>query len=299
MATNRKYDEYLASMRSLLETGKHSDFTITCGNSTFRVHKSIVCTQSEFFDAASRFGKEGQEQLVNLPKDDETAVGYMIQYMYGLDYDIPGSTDDLKGRIMVHWGTGAGTQHGECTKCAEYNSRQKRDLDDYLSNIHQRSDEEAEEFNRMNNRVLVLKPCDPHYAKTLHQIADGFERKRKAGALPTTQAPKFHHDILTHVRVYIMAEKYIIQGLKDTAMEKIKKIILFAHLTNPIWEALELIFKETPHNEGKLRWLAAQRIEQELISYGMYTKLQEFLWSTPDLAVRVLHLKYPRDDRAS
>jgi hypothetical protein len=34
-------------MHSLLETGVHSDLTIICGGKSFRVHKLVLCTQSE------------------------------------------------------------------------------------------------------------------------------------------------------------------------------------------------------------------------------------------------------------
>jgi hypothetical protein len=47
----------LLTFSSLLATGEFSDFVITCGDKTWNVHKAIVCTQSDVFAAASKFGK--------------------------------------------------------------------------------------------------------------------------------------------------------------------------------------------------------------------------------------------------
>jgi hypothetical protein len=44
-------------LQRLLETGEFSDFVITCGDKTWKVHKAIVCSQSDVFGAATRFGK--------------------------------------------------------------------------------------------------------------------------------------------------------------------------------------------------------------------------------------------------
>jgi hypothetical protein len=47
----------LLTFSSLLSTGEFSEFVITCADKTWNVHKAIVCTQSDVFAAASKFGK--------------------------------------------------------------------------------------------------------------------------------------------------------------------------------------------------------------------------------------------------
>jgi hypothetical protein len=51
------YMDKLLTFSSLLATGEFSDFIIKCGDKTWNVHKAIVCTQSDVFAAASKFGK--------------------------------------------------------------------------------------------------------------------------------------------------------------------------------------------------------------------------------------------------
>lgn len=36
---------------NLLDSGKYSDFKITCKGAEFKVHKAIVCSASDFFSA--------------------------------------------------------------------------------------------------------------------------------------------------------------------------------------------------------------------------------------------------------
>ncbi|KAF7455042.1 hypothetical protein A1F99_023000 [Pyrenophora tritici-repentis] len=48
--------QVLTTVKGLLESGAYSDFVITCGADTHKVHKAIVCTQVDFFAHALEFG---------------------------------------------------------------------------------------------------------------------------------------------------------------------------------------------------------------------------------------------------
>jgi hypothetical protein len=48
-------DELVRTFKSLLSSGKYSDFVITCGSDTHNVHKAVVCSRSGFFERAERF----------------------------------------------------------------------------------------------------------------------------------------------------------------------------------------------------------------------------------------------------
>jgi hypothetical protein len=45
----------LLTERSLYDSGKYTDLLITCGSDTYKVHKSVVCNRSGFFERAERF----------------------------------------------------------------------------------------------------------------------------------------------------------------------------------------------------------------------------------------------------
>ncbi|KAF1967988.1 hypothetical protein BU23DRAFT_657633 [Bimuria novae-zelandiae CBS 107.79] len=69
--------------RHLFETSEYSDLTITCAGETFKVHKAIVCPQSQFLEIAMKFGgKEEAEGIIDLPADDLGDVKRMLKWMY-------------------------------------------------------------------------------------------------------------------------------------------------------------------------------------------------------------------------
>lgn len=104
-----------ANTDRLLDTGKFSDFTITCQGREWKVHKAIVCSQSDAMEAVSRFGKvctvsaldgfglltsvqEAEEAKIDLPEEDPEIVEYIRRFMYERDYRLP--SDDVPG---PHW----------------------------------------------------------------------------------------------------------------------------------------------------------------------------------------------------
>ncbi|KAK3631535.1 hypothetical protein LTR56_012291 [Elasticomyces elasticus] len=88
------------AVKSLHEEEEYADLTIECGGRTYRVHKAIVCGQSDWFQAACRKDtfKEGRESTIVLktssdPAEDQTglddpeAIRHMVHYLYHGDYN--------------------------------------------------------------------------------------------------------------------------------------------------------------------------------------------------------------------
>ncbi|RPA76723.1 hypothetical protein BJ508DRAFT_330871 [Ascobolus immersus RN42] len=72
---------------NLLRTGKWSDLTLKCGDKVFKVHKNIVCSQSEFFEACVESGmKESEEEVIQLVDDLPGDVRRMLEFLYGESY---------------------------------------------------------------------------------------------------------------------------------------------------------------------------------------------------------------------
>ncbi|RBR11257.1 uncharacterized protein FIESC28_09141 [Fusarium coffeatum] len=74
--------ERRSSMSNLLEEGKYSDVTITCGNDTYAVHKAIICPRSPFFATCCDGEFKEKSGVINLPDDDPLAVKMMIRFLY-------------------------------------------------------------------------------------------------------------------------------------------------------------------------------------------------------------------------
>lgn len=79
--------ELLSALATLLEAGKYSDLKITCRGREYAVHRAIICSRSGFFDGACRNAfKESNTGVIDLSEDDGKTVEHMIHYFYHLDY---------------------------------------------------------------------------------------------------------------------------------------------------------------------------------------------------------------------
>ncbi|PNS20447.1 hypothetical protein CAC42_5897 [Sphaceloma murrayae] len=80
-------------IEALRSTSEYTDLTIKCGLNYYKVHKAVVCPQSDWFRAACRPDgfQEGMGNVVELPArgsdledgDDPKAIAAMIEFMYG------------------------------------------------------------------------------------------------------------------------------------------------------------------------------------------------------------------------
>ncbi|KAF2023318.1 hypothetical protein EK21DRAFT_105378 [Setomelanomma holmii] len=110
MADNTR-SELMLTFKSLFESGKYSDFVITCGSETYYVHRAVVCARSDFFERTERFaiGKEHDEGKVDLPEDEPAEYDRKLSdggqsndggptqlLLHAKMYEI-GDKDDVKG----------------------------------------------------------------------------------------------------------------------------------------------------------------------------------------------------------
>ncbi|KXT08474.1 hypothetical protein AC579_4432 [Pseudocercospora musae] len=97
------YKPLFDNLGKLLDTGNFSDLQVTCGDSQWAVHKAIICTQSDFFNACSKNFKEAEEGVIKMPDDNKHAVDALITYLYKADYDDELAVKDLAPIVLsVH-----------------------------------------------------------------------------------------------------------------------------------------------------------------------------------------------------
>ncbi|KAK4549102.1 hypothetical protein LTR36_007558 [Oleoguttula mirabilis] len=93
--------------QKLFTSGKYSDITVVCGKRKWKLHKSILCTQSDYFaKACDGSFHEAQKGIIPLKEDDECAVAAMLYYFYHADYSNdrikPSATSAALLHVMVY-----------------------------------------------------------------------------------------------------------------------------------------------------------------------------------------------------
>lgn len=74
----------------LFVTGAYSDLEVRCGTYSGKVHKAIMCTQSEWFANAVKEERflEGESGVITLHEENQEAVKSMVRFLYTGDYTI-------------------------------------------------------------------------------------------------------------------------------------------------------------------------------------------------------------------
>ncbi|KAJ4352007.1 uncharacterized protein N0V89_007353 [Didymosphaeria variabile] len=283
MARKRGYDEFMQSMKSLLETGKHSDFKITCGNKTWDVHKAIVCSQSDFFDAATRFGgkKEATEGVLNLPNDDPDIVGCMIQFMYELDYQLPSDKDPGPWWIRMDWRK---VGDSPCPDMLAGILKKAWDMSCWkVSAKHMTALAEKHPSLKDKFKFKVIKlEFSLDSIAVMRSIFELYAQWKKD--TPDSYAPPINHrDAIIHANVYAIADKYGLLGLKQMVAFKFEESLKLLPPGEEFFEAVTVAFTTTPDTDTTLRNIIAKHVYEEKTISGLYEELDVGMKTTPGL----------------
>ncbi|TKA82108.1 hypothetical protein B0A55_01824 [Friedmanniomyces simplex] len=88
----------------LFRTSKYSDITIVCGGQNWDLHKSIICTQSDFFAKACNWlSRQAKPARIDLCDDDDSAaVAAMLYFFYHGDYRVSDDHSDDFLPMVLH-----------------------------------------------------------------------------------------------------------------------------------------------------------------------------------------------------
>ncbi|KAH7081155.1 hypothetical protein BKA63DRAFT_405086 [Paraphoma chrysanthemicola] len=272
MSSPCKHTEFVADMKHALETGKYSDLTITCHNRSWAVHKIITCAQSDALEAASRFRKEAAEGIIELPGDDPDIVEHMLRHMYERDYRLP--SEDVHG---PHWLRPLGRP----VSCRTVYAGPRKTLSSWRSAIFHRASFSS--ANSTQNTSILEFEFHPGKATEVFQVLHQLLFKQvnphqfsgsEYGATLMSHAqshplPVATKDLAIHAKVYAIADKYFIKGLKGAAREKFEKSVRDAFASKHFYDEVDIVFSTTPDNDASLRDLVAERIMEEKIKYGL------------------------------
>ncbi|KAH4862491.1 hypothetical protein HBH75_015400 [Parastagonospora nodorum] len=300
MAQKRKHDDFLADLKSLLDTGKFSDFTITCQGREWKVHKAIVCSQSDTIEAASRFGKEAEEAKIDLTEDDPEIVEYMLRFMYERNYRLP--SDDMPGPHWVDFNLEILAKDSSITKqktlreseviCYEHSSEAMKTLREEFPGLLEKYQGKVLRIGRIV-RLFKLK-------HDVIEIVNGYWDEKSETYRQPSSPPAGDKDLNIHAKIYALADKYFVKGLKALACEKFEECLKASFAARSFYEAIDIVFTTTPDTDTGLRDLAAKRVSEEKQKYCLDANpdLRKALKEIPDLAYMVLSYEDMRGQNA-
>ncbi|CAN9469487.1 unnamed protein product [Alternaria alternata] len=239
---------HVAMMKELLASGDYSDFTITCGSDTYRVHKNIVCKRSGFFERAERFprpvGEEGSGSKVDLLQDEPEIVRLLVQYLYENDYEVDSDEKCEQKRKQKQAAIDLRSQRspGGCGYLLNFPHKcgQGCHYPSVWVCPHHRCTS-----NCISNCNFTCSTCSP--------IIEGEDMTD----------PKL---LLFHSKMYAIGDKYDVAGLKELARTN------FCMISNKAWKdeaftgVADHVLSSTPDSDAGLRDVLCEMI-------GLYVEL--------------------------
>lgn len=272
---------------SIYRDGKYSDLTVVCGERTYRAHKVLLCTRSQFFAKAcdggfqvrrkgsshsdsllaghvfdrtdsSTVSQEASTGVIDLSQDDPQAVKMMMHYFYHLDYP----------HVPMH-------EHADITQSApSENEVAKPSL--------------SGPFPYQTAPVIFT-------ATRRIATPSGTRGKKNLGSKPAT--PWFDLDIddeirdpnlIIHAKVYALGEQYAIEGLKAVALEKFAAEAQVHWATEDFLRAVEHVYSSTPEHDRGLRDVVIDTFYERRREMMYREDVTRYLRDAPDLAYDVL-----------
>ncbi|KAH7091556.1 hypothetical protein FB567DRAFT_277056 [Paraphoma chrysanthemicola] len=241
--------ELKTALASLFNTGMYSDLTIACGAKRYPVHRALLATRSTFFEGACRNPfLEAETGVIDLSEDDAEAVEHMVHYFYHMDY--------LNKTLS--------------RRSSQRSSRPSSPLSSRISkrsapkklNLALVEDPLLATMAAANTSMPLTPPADEATYQNFESSykirtdmpmvdQDEIDHIECEQSEPEASSQKAH--LVTHAKVYAIAEKYGIAGLKALARQKFAQE-LDLHLDSPDFpEACQEAYESTFHTDRGLR----------------------------------------------
>ncbi|KAH3919350.1 hypothetical protein HBI56_025590 [Parastagonospora nodorum] len=284
----------IASFKGFLTSGDYSDLVITCGSDSYNVHKLVVCSRADFFARAVKFGgkasslsicisnssdvaKEATEGKIDLPEDEPKIIKLLIQYLYEGEYE-----PRLSDASPIATAPRGDMSHREVVRTDNYNTGYDRK---YAYSFPHTCDS--------NGHCTKLCICPHHICcnacgySCRDFICDKCTRSTLPKTFPATGPPE---QLLIHAKMYEIADKYDVVGLKDLVLEKFKRACVSFWDHDIFSIAAHYAFSTTMENDKGLRDIVSGTISEhmELIQKA---EIQTLMTEFNGLALGILLIK--------
>ncbi|KAF2134723.1 hypothetical protein P153DRAFT_380535 [Dothidotthia symphoricarpi CBS 119687] len=206
--------------------GDYSDLTITCGSMVFTVHKLVVCTKCAFFEKSAKFGKEAEENRIDLPEDDPEMIRRLIAYLYLGDYEPCYHTSISNFRNMKQ-------PESRTELATTYHARYTKAL-----------------FDTDLCACLALGPGAVPQKKAPR--SDSVSPEYKLIERPD-KSVEIATPLSVHATMYALGDKYHVDGLCQLATSKFDSCLHYHWNSEDFIDAVQIVYSSTPDTNRGLR----------------------------------------------
>ncbi|KAF1915881.1 hypothetical protein BDU57DRAFT_209653 [Ampelomyces quisqualis] len=240
--------ELKTALASLFTSGMYSDLTIVCGAKHYPVHRALLATRSAFFEGACRNPfLEAKTGVIDLSEDDAEATEHMVHYFYHMDY----LNKSLSRRTSLRASQATSPLSSRFSKCSPPKKLNLALVEDPLlatmsaAKVSMPLTPPAHEPATQHPDAPSKSPDTPMADQIIIDELEGEQLE------PELEVRSAH--LVTHARVYAIAEKYGITGLKMLARQKFARD-LEVHIDSPDFpEACQEVYDSTFHTDRGLR----------------------------------------------
>ncbi|KZM22844.1 uncharacterized protein EKO05_0001087 [Ascochyta rabiei] len=227
---NESRKQLLADIRSMRAKNELSDLVITCGEDKYCVHKVIVCCRSTVFAKALEFpGKEAEEKCIDLSDNEPAIVKLLIQYLYEAEFDpaLPSPEMETENNIPPQ-----DTPH-TCSRKDKY---------------------------QCSKASRYRQVCPHHYCGSQ---CDFDCSEFSCGECSSSAVDGAGH-LLVFAKMYEMADKYDVAGLKDLCVEKYKRACLKFWDDPKFAQSAYHVYCTTPSRDKGLRNIVCKTLSDHM-----------------------------------
>jgi len=278
--------ELMSALASLFECGKYSDLTLVCNTKRYSVHRAIICSRSDFFEGACRNPfRESETGVIDLSEDDPEAVEHMVNYFYHLDYlnkPLSRRTSQRSSRLKSPLSPRLPTRR----RSTKVNLALAEDPLVAMMSAAAPFEGEAitttdDQSTPSNSHDMFKRPDSPMQEDFVEDYFENFQPE----AEPDVE--KAH--LVTHAKVYAIAEKYGIPGLKSLARKKFAHQIEL-HIDSPeLPEACQEAYETTVDTDRGLRDVVIQTFRSNP-DLSLRQDMEMAIRETPGLAFELFRM---------
>lgn len=275
--------ELMSALASMFETGKYSDLTVVCHGKRYPVHRALLASRSAFFDGACRHPfQEAETGVIDLSEDDPEAVEHMVHYFYHLDYLNRPLSRRSSQRSSRR--TSLRSQHTASRAPKKLNLAL---IEDPLLAMASAIDASmpmtppADRDDRSHLDAIAKQPDTP--------MTEQFNDDMFDCAVDDVEADAEKPHLITHAKVYAIAEKYGISGLKTLARQKFAHQVA-AHLhSDELPEACQEAYESTVDSDRGLRDVIIQTFRSHP-DLSIRKDMEAMVRDTPSLAFELFRM---------